>query len=133
RLQALAGVSVFTAALAVTIAAPARAADPEAGRRKSEPCKACHGADGNASIPGTPSLAGQPVYFTHWQLIKFRDGRRKDPQMTPPAQNLSDEDMADLAAYYATQRPNPRPAKVDPAKVTAGRQLANLHHCTSCH
>jgi len=117
----------------VAAAAPARAADLEAGRRKSEPCKACHGADGNASIPGTPSIAGQPVYFTHWQLIKFRDGRRKDPQMTPFAVNLSDTDMADLAAFYAEQRPAARPAVTEPAKVDTGRELAKQHHCVSCH
>jgi len=117
----------------VTAGAPVWAADPEAGRQKSEPCKACHGADGNATIPGTPSIAGQPVFFTHWQLIKFRDGRRKDPQMTPFAANLSDTDMADLAAYYATQRPLPRPVVTDPPKVAAGKQLAEQHHCVSCH
>jgi cytochrome c553 len=117
----------------VTTGAPAPTADLEAGQRKSEPCKACHGADGNATTPGTPSLAGQPVFFTHWQLIKFRDGRRKDPQMTPFAANLSDTDMGDLAAYYAAQRPQPRQATTDPAKVEAGRQLASQHHCVSCH
>jgi len=117
----------------VTTAAPVWAADVEAGRQKSEPCKACHGADGNATIPGTPSIAGQPVFFTHWQLIKFRDGRRKDPQMTPFAVNLADTDMADLAAYYATQRPLQRAAVTDPAKVDVGRQLAEQHHCVSCH
>jgi cytochrome c553 len=117
----------------VTTGAPVPAADLEAGQRKSEPCKACHGADGNATIPGTPSLAGQPVYFTHWQLIKFRDGRRKDPKMTPFAASLSDTDMADLAAFYAAQRPQPRPAVTEPAKVEAGRQLAIRHHCVSCH
>jgi len=117
----------------VTAAAPARAADLEAGRQKSEPCKACHGADGNASIPGTPSIAGQPVFFTHWQLIKYRDGRRKDPQMSPMATNLTDADMADLAAFYAAQRPTPRPATTEPAKVAAGRELAQQHHCVSCH
>jgi cytochrome c553 len=112
---------------------PARAADLEAGKRKAVGCAACHGADGNATIPGTPSLAGQPNYFTHWQLIKYRDGRRKDPQMSPFAQNLSDADMADLAAYYEAQRPRPRPAATDPAKVAEGERLAALHHCTSCH
>jgi cytochrome c553 len=112
---------------------PARAADLEAGQRKAVACAACHGADGNATIPGTPSLAGQPNYFTHWQLIKYRDGRRKDPQMSPFAQNLSDADMADLAAYYEAQRPRPRPAATDPAKVAEGGRLAALHHCTSCH
>lgn len=117
----------------VTTGAPVPTADLEAGLRKSEPCKACHGADGNATIPDTPSLAGQPVFFTHWQLIKFRDGRRKDSRMTPFAVNLSDTDMADLAAYYAAQRPQPRPAVTEPAKVEAGRQLAVRHHCVSCH
>jgi cytochrome c553 len=119
--------------LAATAGTPAQAADVEAGRQKTEPCKTCHGPDGNASIPGTPSLAGQPTIFTHWQLIKYRDGRRKDPQMSPPAATLSDNDMADLAAYYATQRPKPRPAATDPAKVAIGRRLADQHHCTSCH
>lgn len=115
--------------------APAQAADPEAGRAKAEPCAACHGPDGNASIPGTPSLAGQPAYFTHWQLIKYRDGRRKDPQMSPFAQSLTDIDMADLAAYYQAQRPRPRPNApvADPDKVVIGRRLADLYHCTSCH
>ena len=109
------------------------AADPEAGKRKAEVCAACHGRDGNATIPGTPSLAGQPVFFTHWQLIKFKDGRRKDPQMTPFVQSLSDGDMADLAAYYQAQTPRRRPATTDPAKVVEGQRLANVHHCTSCH
>jgi cytochrome c553 len=113
--------------------ASVEAADVEAGRRKSAPCAACHGPDGNATIPGTPSLAGQPTFFTHWQLIKFRDGRRKDAQMSPFAQNLSDEDMADLAAFYAAQPPKARGSAVDPAKVVAGRPLVDTHHCSSCH
>lgn len=53
--------------------------------------------------------------------------------MSPFAANLSDADMADLAAYYATQRPEPRPAATDPAKVAVGRRLADHYHCTSCH
>ena len=109
------------------------AADLEAGKRKAEVCAACHGRDGNATIPGTPSLAGQPVFFTHWQLIKYKDGRRKDPQMTPFVQSLSDADMADLSAYYQTQTPRRRPAATDPAKVVEGQRLADVHHCTSCH
>jgi cytochrome c553 len=119
--------------LLVLSAAGAEAADVEAGRRKSAPCAACHGADGNATIPGTPSLAGQPTFFTHWQLIKFRDGRRRDAQMSPFAQSLSDEDMADLAAFYAAQPPKARGSAVDPAKVAAGRPLVDTHHCSSCH
>ncbi len=131
-MRPLVGASIALALLA-TIGAPAQAADVEAGKRKAEACGACHGADGNATTPGTPSLAGQPVYFTHWQLIKYRDGRRKDPQMSPVAKNLSDTDMADLAAYYAAQRALARPATTDPAKVAEGKRLATLHHCASCH
>jgi len=119
--------------LTVVGALPVRAVDLEAGRRKAEPCGACHGADGNATIVGMPSLAGQPAWFTHWALIKFRDGRRKDPVMSPFAANLSDADMADLSVYYAAQPPRRRPQVVDAAKAAAGKELATLHHCTSCH
>jgi len=119
--------------IALVLSGTAEAADVEAGRRKSAPCAACHGAGGHATIPGTPSLAGQPAFFTHWQLIKYRDGRRQDPQMSPFAQDLSDADMADLAAFYAAQPPRARGSAVDPVKVEAGRPLAERHHCTSCH
>jgi cytochrome c553 len=120
------------------LASPADAQAPspakvEAGRAKSAPCAACHGPDGNATIPGTPSLAGQPTMFTHWQLIKYRDGRRKDPQMSPLAEKLSDEDMADFAAFYAAQKPTRRPAKLDPQKVEDGKKAAVYYQCTSCH
>jgi cytochrome c553 len=114
-------------------AAAAPGADLGTGSRKAQVCAACHGPDGNATIPGTPSLAGQPVFFTHWQLIKYRDGRRKDPQMSPLAEKLDDADMADLAAFYAAQPARGRPAATDAARVAAGRQLAEQHHCTSCH
>jgi cytochrome c553 len=113
--------------------APAPAADLEAGRRLAEPCARCHGPDGNATLPGTPSLAGQPAWFTHWALIKFRDGRRTDPLMSPFAANLSDADMAELAAYYAALPPRPRRQVVNAAKAAAGQRLADTHHCTSCH
>src|SRR5581483_8108385 len=98
-------VLAFAAAVALvaTAVAPSVAADPEAGRAKSKVCAACHGLEGNAKIPGTPSLAGQPPMFLQWQLIKFRDGRRQDKQMSPFAAKLTDEDMADLAAFYAAQ------------------------------
>jgi cytochrome c553 len=71
--------------------------------------------------------------FTHWQLIKYRDGRRRDPQMSPIAERLSDADMADLAAFYASQRAKRRPAQLDPQKVADGKQAAVFYHCTSCH
>ena len=125
------------AALAVAFlaagAAPAFSADVDAGRAKSRVCAACHGPDGNAKIPGMPSIAGQPTMYTHWQLIKFRDGRRKNDQMTQFVTKLTDEDMADLAAFYAAQKPVRRTANVDPQKVEDGKKAAEFYHCTSCH
>jgi cytochrome c553 len=111
----------------------AAAADVEAGRKKAEVCVACHGPGGNATIPGTPSISAMPVFYTHWQLIMYRDGRRKDPQMTPFAERLSDADMADLSAYYAAQKAVARPAATDGARVAEGARLAPALHCTSCH
>jgi cytochrome c553 len=126
-------ISVALVVLGALAAAPAQAADLDTGRRLAEACARCHGADGNATLPGTPSLAGQPAWFTHWALIKFRDGRRKDPLMSPFAAGLSDADMADLVAYYAAQPPRARPQVVDAAKAAAGQRLAVSNQCTSCH
>ena len=53
--------------------------------------------------------------------------------MSPVAKDLSDADMADLAAFYQTQVPRARKATLDPAKIAAGAKLADLHHCSSCH
>jgi cytochrome c553 len=124
---------VLVAAALVGPVLPGRAADIGAGRRKAEPCAACHGPDGNATLPGTPSLAAQPAWFTHWALIKFRDGRRQDPVMSPLAAPLADADLADLAAYYAAQPARPRAQAVDPARAAEGKPLADAHHCTQCH
>ena len=124
--------------VALAVLAPSvsvRGQDVEAGRRKAAPCAACHGADGNATIPGMPSLAGHPAYYTHWQLVMFRNERRRDPQMTPMAANLSDDDMADLAAFFAAQPSRPRAgrAPVDAAARETGERLAETHRCTVCH
>jgi cytochrome c553 len=126
--------SVVLAILAgLVLAGAATAADLEAGRKKAEVCAACHGPGGNATIPGMPSISAMPVFYTHWQLIMYRDGRRKDPQMTPFAERLTDADMADLSAHYAAQKAVGRPAATDPARVAAGARLAPALHCTSCH
>jgi cytochrome c553 len=113
---------------------PAATADVAAGRRKAaEVCAACHGPDGHSPMPLVPSLAGQPPFYTHWQLVLFRDGRRRDPQMSAVAQALTDEDIAGLAAYYATLRPRSGPAAPGPLDATAGRRLAQAHRCDACH
>jgi cytochrome c553 len=81
-----------------------------------------------------PSLAGEPEFYIHWQLILFRDNRRRDPQMSPVAASLNDTDAADLAAYYAAQRPTKTATTSrDAQTMTTGGRLAQLYHCASCH
>jgi len=109
------------------------AADVEVGRKKAELCTVCHGEAGNSQIPANPSLAGQPAQAIALQLFQFREGNRRDPQMTPVAANLSNADMNDLAAYFSRQSPAAPSHRTDPANATAGRRLAEQHHCTQCH
>jgi len=113
---------------------PAGAADPNAGRQKAAACVACHGPDGNSTNPTVPSIAGQVAIYLHWQLLLYRDKRRADPQMGPIAAALSETDMADLAAFFAAQRPAPAPgASADASRREAGRRLAETYHCNECH
>jgi cytochrome c553 len=121
------------AALALVLGAPASAQDVGAGRAKSQVCAACHGADGNSTNPAWPTLAGQTWRYTYLQLKDFNEGRRSDPQMTPFAANLSREDMLDLAAYFAAQKPAAPAFKPDPAKIERGRAKAAEALCTMCH
>ncbi len=119
-------------ALALAFALPAAAADAEAGKRKAEPCIACHGADGNSANPEFPSLAAQPPLYTLYQLLNFRDGRRKNDVMIPFVAKLTDDDMRDIAAFFAAQ--TPRPGKgADAAVVDAGKTVEARNHCGSCH
>jgi len=71
-----------------------------AGKAKSGTCAGCHGAAGISKNPMWPNLAGQQQGYLVKQLKAFRDGSRSDPMMTPMAKPLSDEDIANLAAWY---------------------------------
>jgi len=126
---------LLTASIAVGSAPSlSPAADLEAGRRKAVSCVACHGPDGNSTNPTVPSIAGQVGIYLHWQLLLYRDKRRADPQMAPIAAALSETDMADLAAFFAAQRPAPpRATPPDAPRVETGRRLAESYHCNECH
>ena len=78
------------------------AADIEAGKAKSATCAACHGANGISAIPTYPNLAGQKPAYIVQQLKAFKSGERKNAIMAPMAAMLSDQDMENLAAYYAS-------------------------------
>lgn len=91
------------AALLVLMAAVSPAlADAAAGRTKAAICVTCHGADGMSRLPNAPHLAGQPEFYLSEQLKAYRAETRKDPMMTVIAKPLTDQDIADLAAWYAS-------------------------------
>lgn len=96
---------LFAACCAVLFAgAQAQAADVAAGKEKSKSCAACHGADGNSPAPDFPRLAGQHFDYLVKALNDYKNGARKNAIMAPMAANLSQRDMADLAAYYSHQQ-----------------------------
>ena len=97
--------SFLFAMIAATFLAapPAMAGDVAAGKAKSMICAACHGATGVSTNPIWPNLAGQKEFYLAKQIKAFRDGTRKDPTMAPMVAGLSDDDIANLEAYYSAQ------------------------------
>jgi len=82
-----------------------------AGRQKALACQTCHGLDGLSKLPEAPNLAGQPVPFLINALNDFRKGVRKNDMMSLAVQQLSDQDVADLAAFYAAIEVSVKPPK----------------------
>ncbi|MGH7261791.1 MAG: c-type cytochrome [Nitrospiraceae bacterium] len=119
--------------LALLYGAATQAQDLEAGRKKAEACIACHGPNGNSTVPQFPILAGQTARYLYLQLIDFKEGRRKEPSMDPFVAALSREDMFDLAAFFAAQRLRAPDFKVDEARALRGKAKADETLCTMCH
>ena len=113
-------------ATAFLFSAVAAAADPNI-------CSACHGEGGNSTNPAVPSLAQQPAQFISTSLFMFREGNRKDAQMSPMAANLSNADMNELAAYFAKQKAAAPKHKSRPENAAAGPALAKKFNCSQCH
>jgi cytochrome c553 len=114
------------------------AGDAKAGEAKSAACLACHGPMGNSVVPMWPKLAGQHPDYIQKQLMDFKANGRANEQMTPMAMPLSDQDVADLAAYFAAQQQTPGAPGTDAAGLgerlyRGGNAASGVPACTGCH
>ncbi len=131
RVVVLTAASLLGALALLAVASCALAASLE---ERITVCLACHGAGGISRVPETPSLAGQPQFFTVAQLFLFRDGRRSSAAMTAAAKDLTNDELRALSDYIAKLPPPEPPAEAaDPARAARGRALAGQYHCTVCH
>jgi cytochrome c553 len=129
--------------VAIPVAAMAAEGNPAAGKARAEAagCFACHGVDGVATEEGlatdknVPNLAGQPDLYLQFQLVFFRKGVRKNEVMNAMAEQLSDDDLRNVSAYFASlPAPNlPAPPDTAPEDTELGGKVAQAIHCTNCH
>ncbi|AXO90609.1 cytochrome c [Pseudomonas sp. K1(2024)] len=134
---------VVSLLLTMGVAAAAVAAEPikgdaAAGQAKTAVCGACHNPDGNSLAPNFPKLAGQGQRYLEKQLHDIQSGKRQVLEMTGMLAGLNDQDLADIAAYFASQKGSVGAA--DPKLVERGRALFNggdldkgMPACTGCH
>jgi cytochrome c553 len=125
--------AALLAAVLQLLGCAAHAADPAAGMQKAQVCVACHGAEGNSVNPAVPSLAGQPAQFVATQLVMFREGNRKDAQMSPFATGLSNTDLNNIAAYFSSRKLTTPAANPNAGDNEAGARLARQFNCVQCH
>jgi cytochrome c553 len=114
------------------------AGDAAAGASKAAPCAACHGADGNSAAPNFPKLAGQSAKYLSKQITDIKTGVRPVPEMMGMVENLSKQDIEDLAAFYASKKGSVNQAKKD--LVVKGEQIyrggireKGVPACAACH
>ena len=111
----------------------------DAGKAKAITCTACHGTEGNSTIPTWPNIAGQSAGYLVAQLAAFKNSSRTDPLMAPQAMMLSDEDMRNVAVYFESL-PAAAMAVANPATVRKGESLfrggdanSGTPACLACH
>ena len=114
------------------------AGDAQAGQGKVAVCGACHGVDGNSPAPNFPKLAGQGERYLLKQLHDIKSGNRQVVEMTGLLDNLSDQDMADIAAYFSSQKmsvgaADPKLVERGEALFRGGKLEEGMPACTGCH
>jgi cytochrome c553 len=112
--------------------------DAAAGKAQTAVCGACHGPDGNSAVPTFPKLAGQGEKYLLKQLRDIRDGARPVPTMAGQLDGKSNQDLADIAAYFASQTRTG--GQTDPAQLALGESVyrggipeRKVAACTACH
>lgn len=112
--------------------------DAAAGKSESVACSACHGVDGNSAVPSFPKLAGQGERYLVKQMQDIRDGARPVPTMAGQLTGKSDQQLADIAAFFASQPASG--GKTDPALLELGEKVyragvaeRNVAACSACH
>jgi cytochrome c553 len=133
----LLAVSLLTLGFA-TAATAAEKGDATAGAAKAATCTACHGLNGNSVNPEWPVIAGQNASYFSDQVLRIQAGHRPNATMQPMVKTLTAQDIADLAAFYATQTPTGNEA--DPSYWKAGEKLyrggdaaRGIPACSACH
>ena len=118
---------------ALLITTPATMAQSPTAPPKAVACMACHGPQGNPSLPGIPALAGQSARYIYLQLRDFQEGRRSNEQMSPMAKDLTRDEMRALGEFFAAQKSLPQPFQPDAAKARLGKAKAEETLCAMCH
>ena len=134
---------IVALSLAVPVVTMAAEGNPVAGKARAEAagCFACHGVDGVATADGlaadknVPDLAAEPDLYLQFQLVFFRKGVRKNEVMNAMAEQLSDDDLRNVSAYFASlPAPNsPEPPDNAPEDTELGGKVAAAIHCVNCH
>jgi cytochrome c553 len=137
--KAAAAVFALAVGMPAAFAADAVVGSPEAGAKiAGRDCQACHGEKGNSTIPAQPNLAGQNAAYLREQLALFKAKKRFNPLMQAVIDPLTEQDFADVAAYYAAQTPagleaDPSYWKAGKALYTSGDAARSIPACTACH
>jgi len=125
-------------ALLMGLSTMAQAGDPEAGKALTLTCSGCHGPDGNSVVPNFPKLAGQNEAYLIKQINDIKYKRRPVASMVGQVDNLTDEQIADIAAYYASQPISP--SKSEDKNLALGAEIyrtgiaeTGVAACASCH
>ena len=136
--KAAAAVFALAAGMPFAYAADPIVGSPEAGATTAATCQGCHGEKGNSTVPAQPNLAGQNAAYLSQQIRLFKEKKRNNPVMQSFVDPLTEQQIADVAAYYSVQTPagleaDPSFWKAGEALYTAGDSARQIPACTACH